>query len=400
MHKTVLAGSSLYFRTTFGPKWNSREISVTVTQEEVDPFNVLIRFFYFGCINEPNLLSVSFLLHMLRLSDRFLAEQATLAIKEAIQNCPVRIFRADIVLFYSENAEIFQDLALKSMFEGALVTELHILDSIFLAGSCKQRQSFFLNLPLRAIVNFFSQGSMLVSSENMILKLVLQWCAANPHEVDTLDVLRKCIRVGSLSFSVINEFLDKISWMNFDVNQKNMMLAYITNIQSNPTLSFDVPAFSNAHSIPNIWFSKRQYIVQDCIPFILKPVILPIDFLEKKKTMTAFPVSNISWNGLSFTFGVSLDANGQIFGEAQVIFVIPNESKSPNDSKYLTVSVTYTVTIGNVQVGPFQQLTGHKVQWHAGNGTGNYMSIEELRNIFGLQEDGLKVSVVINDAKL
>ena len=107
MHKTVLAGSSLYFCTTFGPKWNSREISVTVTQEEVDPFNALIRFFYFGCINEPNLLTVSFLLHMLRLSDRFLAEQATLAIKEAIQNCPGRISRDDIVLFYSENAEIF-----------------------------------------------------------------------------------------------------------------------------------------------------------------------------------------------------------------------------------------------------------------------------------------------------
>jgi hypothetical protein len=200
-----------------------------------------------------------------------------------------------------------------------------------------------------------------------------------------------------LSFFVINEFLDKISWLNFDVNQKNMMLAYITNTQSNPTLSFDVPAFSNSHSIPIAWFSKCQYIVQDCIPFTLKPVILPINFLVRKKIIIAFPVS---WNGLSFTFGVSLNANGQIFGEAQVIFVIPNDSKSPNDSKYLTVSVTYTVTIGNVQVGPFQQLTGHKVQWHAGNGTGNYMSIEELRNIFGLQEDGLKVSVVINDAKL
>ena len=236
VHKTVLAGSSLYFRTALEPKWTNTNLVVTVSPAEYQPFKEMLRFFYFGDIEQAESKSVGFLIQMLAVTDRFLATLAGDEIMKLLLDSAGRITRDDLVVFYNQTADVFDDIKLKTMFIGALSTELGNVDRLYLTNSCEQRRNFFNSLPLRAIVEFFSQDVLFVPAENMVLKLILYWIGKKQLKLQELSELRPVIRVGSLSFSVINEVVFEIPFLNLDFQCMQFLLNYSHNVSRFPNM--------------------------------------------------------------------------------------------------------------------------------------------------------------------
>ena len=95
---------------------------------------------------------------MLAVTDRFLATVAGDEILKLLLDSAGRITRDDIVAFYNQTADVFDEIKLKTMFIGALSTELGNVDRLYLSNSCDLCRNFFYSLPLRAIVEFFFTG--------------------------------------------------------------------------------------------------------------------------------------------------------------------------------------------------------------------------------------------------
>ena len=93
---------------------------MTVSPAEYEPFKEMLRFFYFGEIEQAESKTVGFLVQMLAVTDRFLATLACDAIMKLLLDSTGRISKDDIVIFYNQNADVFDDIKLKTMFLGAL----------------------------------------------------------------------------------------------------------------------------------------------------------------------------------------------------------------------------------------------------------------------------------------
>ena len=76
----------------------------------------MLKFFYFGTIEQPENRSISFFIQMLSLADKFLAMQAQEETLKILHNGTSRITRDNILVFFTQNADVFNTIQLKQCF--------------------------------------------------------------------------------------------------------------------------------------------------------------------------------------------------------------------------------------------------------------------------------------------
>ena len=366
---------------------------MTVSPTEYEPFKEMLKFFYFGEIEQAESKTVGFLVQMLAVTDRFLATLACDAIMKLLLDSTGRISKDDIVIFYNQNADVFDDIKLKTMFLGALSAELGNIDRMYLTNSCEERKKFFTSLSLRAIIEFFSQDVLFVSAENMVFKLILYWISANYQiKLQELFALRPVIRVGFLSFAVINEVVFITPFLDVDFHSVEFLLNYSHQISKFPDMQFNKTVYTTQTNVPKSWFEKRQYLVNETLPITLTNTQIPAIFQSGTKFS---PSTRIAWKGLIFTSEVMFFDTGKICGQIVVKF------PSCTGDKKLTGVVKVTVTFGTMQLGPFEHFTGRYdalYEWHAGKNIA--MTAQELTDTFGMDANGITVRMLISDVNM
>jgi hypothetical protein len=117
------------------------------------------------------------------------------------------------------SSRIFSPLLLFK-FQQLLAARLGSLHRISL-HDCLPQQHLFIRSPLRAIIALFSLDQLLITCENEVLKLLITWIARNKPSKEDIKELRKCVRVGHLDLTVINEVLEKVDWFGFSSKMPN-----------------------------------------------------------------------------------------------------------------------------------------------------------------------------------
>ena len=226
----------------------------------------------------------------------------------------------------------------------------------------------------------------------MVLKLILYWIGKKQLKLQELSELRPVIRVGSLSFSVINEVLFEIPFLNLDFQCMQFLLNYSHNVSRFPNMYFNTGVYSKEQNVPKSWFEKRQYLVDDALPIQLSSIQIPVNFGSGTKYT---PSPRIAWKGLIFTSDVAIFDTGKICGQIVVKF------PSCTGEKKLSVTTKVNVTVGTARFGPFEHFSGPCdafLEWNPGKNVA--MTAQELTDTFGMDTHGITVRVVISDVNM
>lgn len=409
VHSQIWAGNSEYFATAFSSVWSKKkdynEISFTVDEDEVDAFEEIIRFFYFGKLRCDETTSVSYLLKLLHLADRLLANQCCTTIVDLIKaevNGDIRpVTREDILNFFGFAISDSKE-NLNSFFTEALVNELGALETIFDTDPIEDdRKRFFLGLPLCAIVSLLSLDSLNATCENIVLSVAIRWVSSSGENCTSEDFtkLRQCIYMASLDLAVINEVISRVQWLKISPMDKEHLISSCHVLaQFPPTgIDFDSEYTETNNEMPFQWFKTRVYAIPCVLDITMRDVqideaiIANLDLDSITDSTRTFQSQAVrTWRGFAFSCKIFICASGIMAGA--VICTFP----SGNEEQPIHMRVKLHVTLGTKQLGTFYQMTCQYFGWHNSIVPEGRVSLEQFKETFGIQNFPATLTVSIN----
>ena len=200
------------------------------SDDEKEPFEALVRFFYYGAFDEKPPI---FLLRVLSLAERIQCSSAIPVVctmleeEEKQQNFELE----DVLYFFGLSESIRTMHPLETLFQNVLCTMLSNLENIFTPEK-EVTLNLLMSLPLNAIVSLFrrgNEGNPMIQNEDVVLVLLNRWVvdgSGHMYSTTQLQDLKKCVYFNHLSFPIINSVLSAVSFLDLNEQTRQALLVY------------------------------------------------------------------------------------------------------------------------------------------------------------------------------
>jgi len=323
IHRVIWAANSEYFEAQF-QRWSNttNETNLHILPDEVDAFEQVVKFFYFGRFDEAQEGNLDLLFTVLEVADRIQAKSCVDAAISLLVQCmsdcisDISLCLKNTLRFFDMSSGLTENPILRKFFDDGIYELFGNVDSVV---QNKTYLNDFSKLPLCAVVALLSRDDLRVSSENSVLLMAMSWVELSKvqvlHPQTDLNELAESIRIGCLSSLFFEQILPQAKWLSLTTTQHNVLSLFVhTKHSKYDRMFWDSLLQDSEASFPTSWLSvPRKSLLKPSSKFVL----CEATFLEKEldefirlptlqKTFASKPTF---WRGYMWTPIIKLSDN-------------------------------------------------------------------------------------------
>ena len=401
VHKVVWTASSAYFKAQM-IRWESDQkiMYYTVNSAEKEAFDALVRFFYYGDIENAS--DPVFVINVMNLADRLGCFDAMDLAANYLSLIPVQNISFQAIMHFFESSPVV--LANKQCHETMVIALLEIigcLDTILFQNDQNIiRLEMFLRLPFNAVLSFFNTSAIGAMNEDTVLGLAIHWCNDSnnrPSDPERLTELANCIRVSNLSLTMLMTGVPYAPWIIITSKQKLAILQYHFHKEN----ISDTKSFCEEYDLPLCWFHEREYLCHNIddagVLFNFQFLITTEQFNtwinSNEQTLTVHSSTSVYHKFIVFESTLMIDRTGTVTGIITCHWFLSKNTIVP-----VNVSVKLDVIVGNNRDKCFEvvQYCSERTKMKWVPGLGIELSIDTLKEYLCIYHDDDKFSIIVS----